>query len=662
MDLRRFFTYSLIAIGAAFLSVGIQAFAFTQPASAPPTGDAYAPIDTGSAAQAKTGGLLLNTGGAANGLIVQYGKVGIGTVSPGMALEVAGTIKAGTTPNPTWGDIIGGSLNTNTVYAYGNVCVGNSSGYCGGTGGVVISSSGVKFPDGTVQSSAAANPVGSYLPLAGGVMNGGGTRIGINGSTISSTGGYGFGNGAAYNNPNSLAVDTLETDGGTGGGGTLELNYYGGGAVTIGPSGTKPLYTSIIYDGNNTGYYLDPSYVSYINALQVAGGSLLSNWPGYPRGIQQTDGAYVYPGFVSGQGAGWNTSYYLAGSTSWGLYTNTSFYSAGGIYDRGNLVYSAANPPTSVTNSTNSTNATYATYINTDSYNMKLHWSGQPGQPTWLWGSNNGADSYVWNPSNFSVNYANSAGSAGSATNFNNGSSYSSGGNLYTTILYDSNNTGYYVDPNGNTNINALQTNNTLAGWPGYNGVAQAYGHYIWPGRNDGSGVSWQQSWYLASNSSYGLYTNTGLYAAGAIYTSGAMYAPAFYYWSDESLKKNITTIPDALQSVLALRGVEFNWKKDGRPDIGVIAQEVEKVYPQLVTTDAKTGLKSVENGNLVGPLIEAIKELAGKVQDIVAAIGALKDELLTHETQIHDLQTKVAEQQKSIDALELQVKELMSR
>jgi hypothetical protein len=45
---------------------------------------------------------------------------------------------------------------------------------------------------------------------------------------------------------------------------------------------------------------------------------------------------------------------------------------------------------------------------------MKLHWSGQSGQPTWLWGSNNGADAYVWNPSNFSVSYANSAGSAGS--------------------------------------------------------------------------------------------------------------------------------------------------------------------------------------------------------------------------------------------------------
>jgi hypothetical protein len=43
---------------------------------------------------------------------------------------------------------------------------------------------------------------------------------------------------------------------------------------------------------------------------------------------------------------------------------------------------------------------------------MTFNWSGQGGQPTWLWGSNDGTNIYVWNPSNFSVNYATSAGSA----------------------------------------------------------------------------------------------------------------------------------------------------------------------------------------------------------------------------------------------------------
>jgi hypothetical protein len=50
--------------------------------------------------------------------------------------------------------------------------------------------------------------------------------------------------------------------------------------------------------------------------------------------------------------------------------------------------------------------AAYATYLNTEAYNAKFHWSGQPGQPSYLWGSNTGADVYVYNPSNFNVNCA----------------------------------------------------------------------------------------------------------------------------------------------------------------------------------------------------------------------------------------------------------------
>lgn len=52
---------------------------------------------------------------------------------------------------------------------------------------------------------------------------------------------------------------------------------------------------------------------------------------------------------------------------------------------------------------------------------MTFNWSGQSGQPSWLWGSNDGVNHYVWNPSNFNVNYANSAGTATSATYVTNG-------------------------------------------------------------------------------------------------------------------------------------------------------------------------------------------------------------------------------------------------
>ena len=61
--------------------------------------------------------------------------------------------------------------------------------------------------------------------------------------------------------------------------------------------------------------------------------------------------------------------------------------------------------------------ATNAQCLNNDNKYMKFHWSGQKGQPTWLWGGNDSGNMYVYNPSNFNVNYANSAGSATIAQN-----------------------------------------------------------------------------------------------------------------------------------------------------------------------------------------------------------------------------------------------------
>ncbi len=97
MNPRRILSQIALVAGAILFSIGLQAFAaFTQPTTSPPNSDAYAPLDTGPTAQAKTGGLLLNTGGATNGLIVQSGNVGIGTTSPSHALDVEGYINGST--------------------------------------------------------------------------------------------------------------------------------------------------------------------------------------------------------------------------------------------------------------------------------------------------------------------------------------------------------------------------------------------------------------------------------------------------------------------------------------------------------------------------------------------------------------------------------------
>lgn len=88
--------------------------------------------------------------------------------------------------------------------------------------------------------------------------------------------------------------------------------------------------------------------------------------------------------------------------------------------------------------------------------------------------------------------------------------------------------------------------------------------------------------------------------------------------YSDVSLKENIETISNALEMVNSLRGVRFNRKDlEGNPlQIGVVAQEVEKIVPEVVKT-ADDGLKSVAYGNLIGVLIEAIKELSVEVEQL---------------------------------------------
>jgi D-arabinose 5-phosphate isomerase GutQ len=86
--------------------------------------------------------------------------------------------------------------------------------------------------------------------------------------------------------------------------------------------------------------------------------------------------------------------------------------------------------------------------------------------------------------------------------------------------------------------------------------------------------------------------------------------------YSDIKLKTNIHTIEDALHKVSQLRGVTYDRKSDGVPQIGVIAQEVKEVVPEVVIED-ESGVLGVAYGNMVGLLLEAVKELKAKVEEL---------------------------------------------
>ena len=92
------------------------------------------------------------------------------------------------------------------------------------------------------------------------------------------------------------------------------------------------------------------------------------------------------------------------------------------------------------------------------------------------------------------------------------------------------------------------------------------------------------------------------------------------FYSSDERLKDNISNIPNALEKVESLRGVEFDWNDNQEVyeghDIGVIAQDVEKVLPEIVE-NRDNGYKAVKYEKLTAVLIEAVKELSARVKEL---------------------------------------------
>jgi hypothetical protein len=105
--------------------------------------------------------------------------------------------------------------------------------------------------------------------------------------------------------------------------------------------------------------------------------------------------------------------------------------------------------------------------------------------------------------------------------------------------------------------------------------------------------------------------------------TSGVIRAASdiiAFYSSDERLKDNVVEIDNAIEKVESLRGVEFDWNDkqeiyEGH-DVGVIAQDVEKVLPELVE-NRDNGYKAVKYEKLTALLIQAVKELSAKVKEL---------------------------------------------
>jgi hypothetical protein len=204
------------------------------------------------------------------------------------------------------------------------------------------------------------------------------------------------------------------------------------------------------------------------------------------------------------------------------------------------------------------------------------------------------------------------------------------------------------------------ETNGATSGGTAYVAtVANNFNHEfaggIWT--NDSRSIGWRNAYgspYLSSY--YGtISTSTGIYVGGpsgngqdvycnnlqsnkvfdrgatAYYFEGGNTGDSIrvagdvvaYYSSDKRLKDNINPIENALDKVKAISGVTFEWnekshKTTGKKDVGVVAQEIEAVLPELVETRTN-GYKAVDYQKLTAVLIESVKELTAKVEALEA-------------------------------------------
>jgi hypothetical protein len=243
--------------------------------------------------------------------------------------------------------------------------------------------------------------------------------------------------------------------------------------------------------------------------------------------------------------------------------------------------------------------------ISNEAAYMRFHWSGQGGQPTWLWGGNEPGNMYVYNPANFSVNYANSAGTANnvSATNF----------------LMN----GYHqwaVFQNNLEGVAPPVSSGLLLGW---NYAAGSQDSYIVAAGTSGGSLKH----VLATWDGSAMNINAQFFSTGIGWVRDEMQARTFTQTSDSTLKADIQSLGYGLAEVLKLQTVSYKWKNqdNGNRHVGLLAQQVKNIVPEVVS--GKEGEYRMAYAELVPVLINAIKEQQKEIELLEQKINQLYKE-----------------------------------
>ena len=144
----------------------------------------------------------------------------------------------------------------------------------------------------------------------------------------------------------------------------------------------------------------------------------------------------------------------------------------------------------------------------------------------------------------------------------------------------------------------------------------------------------------------------------GAVQFTGSVTAPSYYTASSLTLKDNVRTFANALDTVSRLRGVRFIWKDSGQPAVGLIAEEVESVVPEVVTHADNGAATGVSYASLVGVLVEAVKEQQATIQDQKEKIDTQRSTMDRQEQKLGTQQEELATLRVEIDQIKALLKE----
>ena len=424
----------------------------------------------------------------------------------------------------------------------------------------------------------------------------------------------------------------------------------------------------LFYDSNNTAYYIDPAsgtvlggIVSILGGrnitLSTSGGNvqIKGDTGGWSNGLLFYGSSNTFRGGFGALGGGDGLSYLWAGNdyNNAALYLYASNYAespgsfrAPLFYDSNNTNYYLDPASTSILNDVRSNLLTNINDVSVDAEFGLFFSAGRTSaygifREAGAWshpypdlriafhtgikmGANSGYNGmrfytdYDMSSQVMSIN--NGSDGLGAANVFVN-NSLQAASSLRAPIFYDSNDTAYFCDPNSTSVLNVIR-GTTLQHSSGQ--VAVRLNGSTWTEFCDVNGAT--KLWLGGSgdpnnyyNANIHYFRNTSSATSMTIDSSGNVVATAnVTAYSDARLKKDVVTIDNALGLVGKMRGVTYTRKDTGEAGVGVIAQEMLEVMPQAVhqgTGDNDT--LSVAYGNLVGVLIEAIKELTARVAEL---------------------------------------------